>query len=116
MNNEVEIKENQDKKANIKKLCKKKAKQYIWISLGVLLMTLGYFFFFKQSGIVAGGVTGLEIVLSPLFSNVSWYESSYFLYVAEGICLILGLIFIGKELFIKTVYAALLSPTIIFIF
>lgn len=116
MNNEVEIKENQDKKANIKKLCKKKAKQYIWISLGVLLMTSGYFFFFKQSGIVAGGVTGLEIVLSPLFSNVSWYESSYFLYVAEGICLILGFIFIGKEFFIKTVYAALLSPTIIFIF
>ncbi|MCR5231887.1 MAG: YitT family protein [Acholeplasmatales bacterium] len=116
MNNEVEIKENQDKKANIKKLCKKKAKQYIWISLGVVLMDLGYYFFFSQSGIVAGGVTGLEIVLRPLLQNIPWFKPSYFLYGAEVICLILGLIFIGKEFFIKTVYAALLSPTIIFIF
>ena len=99
-----------------KKYIKKRAIQYLWISFGVLLMDLGFYFFFDQTGIVAGGVTGLSIVLKPLWANSTWFTSSIFLYGAEVICLFLGLIFLGKDFFFKTVYAALLSPTIIFIF
>jgi len=99
-----------------KKYIKKRAIQYLWISLGVILMDLGFFFFFDPTGIVAGGVTGLAIVLKPLWANSTWFSTSIFLYVAEVICLLLGLLFLGKDFFLKTVYAALLSPTVIFIF
>ena len=95
---------------------KKFLKQYFFISLGVLLMDLGYYFFFDTTGIVAGGVTGLAIILKPLWANSTWFSSSTFLFGAEAICLLLGLIFLGKDFFLKTFYAALLSPFIIFIF
>lgn len=121
MNNQEqkEIKEAIDKiegNTDTKKKIKKRAIQYLWISLGVVLMDLGFYFFFQPSKIVAGGVTGLSIILEPLWANSTWFTSSIFLYIAEVVCLLLGLIFLGKDFFFKTVYAALLSPTIIFIF
>ena len=50
MNNEIELKENNknNKELDFKKVCKKKAKQYLWISIGVILMDIGYYFFFSN--------------------------------------------------------------------
>lgn len=89
--------------------------QYIWISFGVFITTIGYYFFFSPMKIVAGGVSGIAILFEPLW-NGSWFQTSYFIYALEVICLILGLIFIGKEFFIKTMYASLLYPSIIFLY
>ena len=89
--------------------------QYIWISVGVIFVTLGYYFFFDPAHIIAGGVTGLAIFLKPLWENSSWFTSSIFLYGIEAICLLLGLIFIGKDFFLKTIYASLLYPSLVFI-
>lgn len=94
---------------------KKRLIQYVWISFGVFLMTLGFYFFFEPAKIVAGGVTGITIILEPLWAGTK-FKSSYFLYGIEIFTLILGLIFIGKDFFIKTIYASLLSPSIVFIF
>jgi uncharacterized membrane-anchored protein YitT (DUF2179 family) len=89
--------------------------QYLWISVGVIFVTLGYYFFFDPAHIIAGGVTGLAIFLKPLWANSSWFTSSIFLYGIEAICLLLGLIFIGKDFFLKTIYASLLYPSLVFI-
>ena len=89
--------------------------QYIWITVGVIFVTLGYYFFFDPAKIIAGGVTGLAIFLKPLWENSSWFTSSIFLYGIEAICLLLGLIFIGKDFFLKTIYASLLYPSLVFI-
>ena len=89
--------------------------QYIWITVGVIFVTLGYYFFFDPAHIIAGGVTGLAIFLKPLWENSSWFTSSIFLYGIEAICLLLGLIFIGKDFFLKTIYASLLYPSLVFI-
>ena len=90
--------------------------QYIWITVGVIFVTLGYYFFFDPAHIIAGGVTGLAVFLKPLlWENSSWFTSSIFLYGIEAICLLLGLIFIGKDFFLKTIYASLLYPSLVFI-
>lgn len=89
--------------------------QYLWISVGVIFVTLGYYFFFDPAHIITGGVTGLAIFLKPLWAKSSWFTSSIFLYGIEAICLLLGLIFIGKDFFLKTIYASLLYPSLVFI-
>ena len=89
--------------------------QHLWISLGVVFITIGYYFFFDPANIVAGGVTGISIILKPLWANSKWFSSAIFLYIIEAFCLLLGLIFLGKDFFLKTVYASLLYPTLVFI-
>ena len=104
--------ENKKNKFNAKKFLI----QYSWITLGVILMTIGFYFFFEPAKIVAGGVTGLTIIFQSLWANSSWFTNSIFLYAIEVVCLILGLLFLGKDFFIKTIYASLLSPSIVFLF
>ena len=94
---------------------RKLLKQYLFVSIGVILVDLGFYFFLQPANLVIGGMTGVSIILSRYIPDTSWFTPSIFLYFANGICLILGLIFIGKDFFFKTIYASLLSPTFIFI-
>lgn len=86
--------------------------QYIWIFIGVLLLDIGYYFFYLPTNLVTGGTMGISIIVK----NYLPFSTSIFLYIVDGLLLIIGLIFLGKEFFIKTVYATILSPTIIFVF
>ena len=66
------------------------------------------------ASIVTGGMFGLAIILEPLFDMCGdWFTASIFLYIANILTLLLGLFFLGKDFFMKTVYGTLLSPTII---
>ena len=90
--------------------------QYMWITFGVLLMDLGFFFFLEPAGIVIGGMNGLAILLNPLYSKLgSWFTTSIFLYIADTIALIIGFIFLGKDFFLKTLYGTILVPGIVLI-
>ncbi len=96
---------------------RKKIKQYTFITLGVLILDLGFYFFLNPSGIVSGGTMGLAILFTPLINHSwDWFTPSIFMYIIDGIALLFGLIFLGKEFFIKTIYATILSPSIVFIF
>lgn len=94
----------------------KKIKEYLWVSLGVLILSIGFYFFLEPTGIVTGGMLGVSILLGPLFDGIgSWFTTSIFLYIINGVTLILGLFFLGKDFFLKTIYGTFLSPTIVFI-
>ena len=96
---------------------KKKLKQYLFITIGVLILDIGFFFFMNPAGIVSGGTMGLAILFTPIINKSwEWFTPSIFMYIIDIIALLLGLIFLGKEFFIKTIYATLLSPSIIFLF
>jgi uncharacterized membrane-anchored protein YitT (DUF2179 family) len=89
----------------------------MFIFLGIVLYDIGFYFFLSPAKIVTGGMSGLAIILEPYLQQIgSWFTTSIFLYIVNGICLILGLIFIGKDFFLKTVYATLLQPTVLLIF
>ncbi len=105
-------------KINLRRLkARKFLKQYALISVGVFLLDLSFFYFLDPAKIVAGGMMGLAIILEPFFMQAgSWFTSSIFLYIVNAICLLLGILFIGKDFFLKTIYASLLSPSILFLF
>lgn len=73
-------------------------KQYFFIAIGVLLMDIGYYFFFSPTNLVPGGVTGISIIVKPFLETINMPQS-IFLYIIEGICLLLGLILLGKDFF-----------------
>ena len=103
---------------DIKKLkAKKFLKQYLMITFGVILLNLAFFFFLEPASIVTGGMMGVAIIIEPMLKNIgTWFTSSIFLYIVNGICLVLGLIFLGKDFFLKTIYASVVQPSILFIF
>lgn len=78
-------------------------------------MDIGYYFFFSPTNLVPGGVTGISIIVKPFLETINMPQS-IFLYIIEGICLLLGLILLGKDFFLKTILASILAPTFVFIF
>lgn len=90
--------------------------QYLWISLGVIILNIGFYFFLEPSKLVTGGMLGISIILEPFFNNIgSWFTTSIFIYIVNIICLLAGGLLLGKDFFLKTIYASLFSPTVIFI-
>lgn len=102
-----------EKKARIKK----RLNQYFQISIGVILLNMGFYFFMQPANLVMGGMLGLSIVLEPALQAIgSWFTTSIFLYIVNIITLIIGGVLLGKDFFIKTIYASLFSPTVILLF
>lgn len=91
---------------------KRKIKQYLWIALGVILMDIAYYFFYYPTNLVTGGTMGLAIIVKDYIP----FKTSIFLYIIDGILLIIGLVLLGKDFFKKTLFATILSPTIVLIF
>lgn len=90
-------------------MSKAKLIEILEITGGVTLLSLGFYFFLLPQNLVIGGVMGISVLLQNVI------EVSVFIFVANVFLLIVGLIFLGKAFFLKTVYATLLSPATIFI-
>ena len=63
-----------------KKVILKKIKQFLCVALGVILLDIGFYFFMTPSNIVMGGMTGVSILLEPVYSKVGeWFTThNYF--------------------------------------
>lgn len=93
----------------------KNFKVYFNIFVGVLLIAVAYYFLFLPQNIVTGGVTGITIILNKLFS-IELLSSSGVIFILNVLFLIVGLIFLGKEFFLKTLLGSLLLPIFIGLF
>ncbi|MGI6359586.1 MAG: YitT family protein [Acholeplasmatales bacterium] len=89
---------------------KDKVLELLLITAGIILMNLGFYFFFLPMNLVIGGVTGLSVIFAT-FGITAWIT----ILVLNIIFLIAGLIFLGKVFFIRTIYGSLFSPFVIFI-
>jgi uncharacterized membrane-anchored protein YitT (DUF2179 family) len=87
---------------------------YLDITIGVLLIVFAYYFLYLPQDLVIGGVTGIAIIFNELFANVGFIPS-LFVFVLNGILLIVGFLVLGKDFFYKTIYGSLLLPTSIFL-
>jgi uncharacterized membrane-anchored protein YitT (DUF2179 family) len=77
---------------------------YLWMTVGVILLTLGVYFFKIPNGFVTGGVSGIGTVLGkalPILSSATWIA------VINIALLVIGFIFVGKETGIRTAYCSL---------
>ena len=90
-------------------------KTYTFITIGVLLIALAYYFLFLPLNIVTGGVTGITIILNSFFGKEIIY-SGVIILILNAFFLLIGLIFLGKDFFLKTLYGSLLLPFFISVF
>lgn len=95
---------------------KRNLKVYLNITLGVLCVAVAYYFLFLPQNIMIGGVTGLSVIFHGIFGDGYETYSSLVILALNVLFLLIGLIFFGKEFFIKTLYGTLLLPGIVAIF
>lgn len=80
------------------------------IFFGTVLLNVGFYFFFTPNNLVTGGVTGASIILNnfgvPLSATIL---------VLNILFLILGFLVLGVKYGLRSIYASLLGPLIIFV-
>ena len=89
-----------------------KYERYIMISIGIIIMSLGFYYFIIPADLVVGGVTGLGLVLSVVFEG---FPISAFVLVLNIVLLLVGLMFLGKKIFFRSIYGSLLFPLVLFL-
>jgi uncharacterized membrane-anchored protein YitT (DUF2179 family) len=89
---------------------KRKVKEITQIAIGIFIMSIGFYFFVLPANLVIGGVMGVAVIVQD------YIKVSYLMYIANIVLLIIAYFTLGKTFFLKTIFATILSPTIIFIF
>ena len=80
-----------------------RTKDYVFITIGILLYTFGWTVFLLPYEIVTGGVTGLSAII--FYATKIPIEYSYF--VINALLLAVALRILGLKFMIKTIYAIL---------
>ena len=80
-------------------------KEWIYITVGILIMTIGIYFFKFPNHFSTGGVTGIAIVLGHYVPSITPGTLVTIINIA---LLALGFAVFGKSFGIRTVYASLL--------
>ena len=78
---------------------------YLIMTGGVVIMTIGVYFFKIPNGFVTGGVSGIGTVLGKVASILS--TATWITIINVGL-LVIGFIFVGKETGVRTAYCSLM--------
>jgi len=92
---------------------KKKAKEWLYITFGVMLIAFSFTVFLNPNNLVIGGVSGLGIIIKALTSG---WDPALIILIVNLVLLIIGLLLLGKDFLLKTAYGSLTFPLFIFIF
>lgn len=80
-------------------------KNWFFMNLGVLLMAIGIYFFKAPNGFATGGVSGVAIILANVFPVLT---QSVYMMIINVALLIVGVLVLGKECGILTIYCSLM--------
>ena len=78
-------------------------KKFMWINLGIVIMTIGLYYFLMPSKLAVGGATGAAMVLSYIIP----VPMGIILGILNIILFITAFLILGKEFGGYTVYASL---------
>ena len=84
-------------------------KDYLVISLGLLLYTLAWAVFIIPHHLVGGGVTGISAVIQ----YCTGFHVSYSFFIINGILLLIALKVLGPAFGVKTVYAMVVTTLLL---
>lgn len=115
------------KKENEKKkiFTKENIKKFVFINLGVILMSFAYALFVDPHNLIVGGTSGLATLFSgiPIFENISFTlfgetfgTSQIFLLAFNSILLVFALLFVSKGFFFNSLYVSLAYPVFSLVF
>ena len=82
----------------------KRLKEYLLMTVGVILLTVGVYFFKIPNGFATGGVSGI----GTLLGRITPISPALYISVINLILLFIGFIFLGKSTGIRTVYCSVL--------
>ncbi len=86
--------------------------RYLYITIGILIMAVGYFFFINIQGLVTGGATGVGMIIH----NYINLPLAYIIFIVDIVFLILAAIFLGKKIFIRNIYGSIIFPLAIYVY
>jgi Uncharacterized conserved protein len=92
------------------KVFMKTVKEYIFITIGVLLVAVSIEFFLAPNKIAAGGVTGIAIIVN---SYIPKLQIGLLILIMNIILFIIGFIVIGNKFGAKTIYSSLMLSAIL---
>lgn len=75
------------------------------LNLGILLMSVGIYFFKTTNNFATGGVSGLSVLLVGIYSGIS--QATYMM-IINILLLIVGVIVLGKKCGLLTIYSSLM--------
>lgn len=85
-------------------------KKFLKINLGLILLTIGLYFFLLPSKLVVGGISGLSVILNHYFPTI---PVGVIMLCCNVILFIMAFIFLGKEFGGYTIYSSLALSGII---
>ena len=80
-------------------------KTWLFMNLGILLMAVGIYFFKAPNRFATGGVSGIAIILANVFPVLT---QSVYMMIINVLLLIVGMIVLGRECGILTIYCSLM--------
>ncbi|WP_026893587.1 YitT family protein [Clostridiisalibacter paucivorans] len=82
---------------------REKIKEYIIITIGIIIVAFGLTYFLVPSKLAVGGVTGLALVVNSIFPNIS---IGAIMITVNILLFIVGFALIGPQFGAKTIYAS----------
>lgn len=82
-----------------------KAKYWLSLNLGIILLAFGVYFFKTPNGFATGGVSGLSIIL---FKVLPYLTQAEYMTIINLLLLFIGLAVLGKGCGVMTIYCSLL--------
>ncbi|MGM0292080.1 YitT family protein [Enterococcus sp. AZ062] len=83
--------------------------KYLMITLGLLILSISINMFFGPHYIAAGGTSGLGILLEYLVQ----VDRSLVVLALNSVMLLLAIIYLGKQVFMKVLYGSLVLPLLL---
>ncbi|MDY0140102.1 MAG: YitT family protein [Candidatus Izemoplasmatales bacterium] len=91
---------------------KGKVKDYIYLNLGILLVSGGLYFFLMPNNLAVGGANGLAIVINQFLPSL---PVGIIMIAINLILFVIAFILIGKAFGIKTIYSSFSVSIVIFL-
>ncbi len=95
-----------------KTFIKKRLLDSVIMTAGVMLVALSYSFFLQPNNIVIGGVSGIGVI----YQFLTEMDPSLLMLITNLLLLVVGLIFLGRSFFLKSIYGSLMFPAFVKIF
>ena len=83
-------------------------KDFLLITIGILLVAISVVYFFDPNNIAAGGITGLAIVINHYIPFIS---IGPLVFIMDAVLFVIALIVIGAKFGAKSIYCSLLLST-----
>ena len=87
-------------------------KHYLLLTLGVVIISIGTYFFKFPNNFSTGGVSGLSLLLGRLFPSPVLSPSTY-MFIINALLLVLGFACFGRSFAFSTVYCSMLLSVLL---